>query len=91
MEGGCVGGGSPSLNVYQLESICLLVCWRRCLGRGEGILYVLETDFRLGMGSMAVTGAKVLSGEAQLGVPGLITPFFKQKPKHIIQQGASSL
>lgn len=50
-------------------------------GLGEGIFYGPETDFRLGMGSVAMIRVKVLSGEAQLSTPGLITPFFKPKTK----------
>lgn len=76
-----VGGESLSLNMYQLEGICLHVCQIKMPGSGERVTYVLETDFRLGMGSKAIIRAKALNGGTQLSVPGLITPFFKPKPK----------
>lgn len=69
------------MNVYQLEGICLQVCWRKMPGSEKRIFYELEADFKLGMGRMVMIGAEVLSGEAQLRVPELITPFFKPKTK----------
>lgn len=40
------------------------------LRSGEGVFHVWDTDPMLGLGRVAMSGTKVLSGEPQLGAQG---------------------